>query len=213
MACGIGHATMPREISPALNLDADSYYNTLPQSVKRMVDEIRASKAAGQRRRPSARLVLKAPVPEPDWRPALLDKVAELVDENLTGRSDMCKQFAALLRRGLHVCGIQSRAMEGDAQYRREDGTWMTWSHAWVETSGGIIIDGNIDSLHENPVVGRGLDPAPYWGPRSDLPDDRRIPAGKRLNSTDENDPDVTSIWLPDLQSWIKGLQDQKLAR
>lgn len=200
----------PREISPAHNADVNEYLATQPSVVRDMVEGVRDQKTRGIRRRPSERLILMGPATQPDWRPKLLDRVAELVDENALGRSDMCSQFAALLRAGLFRMGIRASAMAGEVSYQRADGTWMTWKHAWVEISGDVIVDGNIDTLHENPLVGSGLDPAPYWGPRTSIPLDRRIPrAGKRVPKEEgEGDVDVVAVWLPDLNAWI----DQNLA-
>jgi hypothetical protein len=51
----------------------------------------------------------------------------------------------------------------------------FTWDHAGVRTSVGDLVDGNVDSLIENPVVPTGVKPAPYWGPAESLPKDRRL--------------------------------------
>ena len=50
-------------------------------------------------------------------RAALLDKVAEMVDENLSGRSEMCLQFAELLNLALRHLGFNSFAVLGTATY------------------------------------------------------------------------------------------------
>src|SRR4051812_47351385 len=99
---------MAREISPSSISDAATYYSGLSRPFQHVVDQIRASKEGGQRRRPSSRAIFVQPGPTPDWRPALLDKVAALVDENVFGRSEMCLQFAALLRSGLYLLGIKA---------------------------------------------------------------------------------------------------------
>jgi hypothetical protein len=195
---------MPREISPSTSHDVDKYYEAVSDSQRAFIDRIREEKKARTRRSPSTRATFAGPAPEPDWRPRLLDKIAELVDENLSGRSDMCRQFAALTRKALYAMGMQSRAYRGTASYQRADGTWMTWDHAWVVTNDDIVIDGNADSIQENPVVGGDIDPAPYWGPRRDLPRDRRIPAGRRFAPEEENDDDVVRVWWPDLKAWMK---------
>jgi hypothetical protein len=48
------------------------------------------------------------------------------------------------------------------------------WAHAWVRI-GEEVIDGNVDSLAENPVVPKAVWIAPYWGPIMQTPPDRRL--------------------------------------
>jgi hypothetical protein len=132
-------------------------------------------------------------------RAALLDKVADLVDENVAGRSDMCLQFAALLNLAFQHLGFDSRAVSGTAIYLSPKGKRIfTWHHAWVRV-GREVIDGNTDSLSENIMVPNGLQAAPYWGPIEDIP-------GRTLQQDGyvEADTDVSDVWWPDLKDWLE---------
>jgi hypothetical protein len=104
-----------------------------------------------------------------------LDRVADLVDENVMGRSDMCLQLADLLNRALAYMPFPSRAVVGMAIYYDSNGNeiWR-WHHAWVRV-GDEVIDGNIDILAENPLVPTSVSVSPYWGPLAAKPTDRRL--------------------------------------
>jgi hypothetical protein len=189
-----------REISPAMGMSVDECLNLAPE-IRPLVTEIRRQKEAGKRLRPSAALVDRSRMLTPDSRMKLLDRVAELVDENYAGRSEMCQQFAELLHRALTHMQFPSRWVMGTAIYygaKREE--VFRWNHAWVRV-GEEAIDGNVDSLIENPVVPKEVRVAPYWGPITQIPDGRRLREdhGAALPS----DVDVRGIWWPELKTWI----------
>jgi hypothetical protein len=137
----------------------------------------------------------------PECRRNLLDKIAALVDENYAGRSEMCQQFADLLHRALTHMQFPSRAIVGTAIYYDAKGKEVfRWIHAWVRV-GDEAIDGNVDSVIENPLVPDQVRVAPYWGPITE------VPAGRRLRGDHGSalpaDLDVDGIWWPDLKAWI----------
>jgi hypothetical protein len=96
-----------REISPALNASVEEYVSQMPPPLQGIISRIRAQKESDSRSRPSASLMDKSAVLTPVKRAALLDRVAELVDENVAGRSDMCLQFATDSKSGLEASRIQ----------------------------------------------------------------------------------------------------------
>jgi hypothetical protein len=190
-----------REISPAINASADEFLETLPSHAKLLVTEIRRQKQAGERLRPSSTLLDRSTLLTKAQREKLLDKVAALVDENLAGRSEMCLQFADLLYRALLHLRFPARPALGWAIYFAPDGQEIfRWQHAWVRI-GNEIVDGNVDSLSENPMVPKTVKIAPYWGPIAEVPSDRRLRAehGDSLPP----DGDVSGIWWPELKSWL----------
>ncbi len=127
-----------------------------------------------------------------------MDAVAALVDENLFGRSEMCIQFAALLQRALAHLGLPARTVVGWAIYYSDGHEIFRWKHAWVRV-GREVIDGNVDSLFENPTVPPAVNVAPYWGSISETPADRRLREdhGRALPA----DNDVSDIWWPELRA------------
>lgn len=128
----------------------------------------------------------------------LLDTIAKLVDENLFGRSEMCIQFALLLSIALCRLGYDAKAYKGKASYLKPDTTWFEWEHSWVIYN-DIIIDGNVDSMIENPTIPDGLDPSPYWGKLKDLPNDRKFDLENSKIIDSKIDSDL-GIWIPDLE-------------
>jgi hypothetical protein len=191
---------LKREISPATNATADEYLKVLPAGSQALIAEIRRQKAADSRPRPSGSLVGFSVVLTEPRRRALLDAVAALVDENLSGRSDMCQQFADLLHRALTHLSLTSRPVVGVAMYFSPDGKELfRWKHAWVRL-GDEVIDGNTDCLFENPRFPKTISAAPYWGPFKE-------PPGRRLReeygASLPVDTDVSEIWWPDLKDWL----------
>jgi hypothetical protein len=203
LAIVISDSAMPkkREISPAVNASADEYVSLLPPPLQGLISRIRAQKESDSRTRPSASLIDKSAMLTPEKRAALLDKVAELVDENVGGRSDMCLQFAGLLNLGLRHLGFNSFAVTGTATYLSAKGKRIhAWKHAWVRV-GRELIDGNTDSIAENPVVPTRVSAAPYWGPIQDLPAQRLL---EQDGFQVDDDPDVKGVWWPDLKDWLE---------
>ncbi len=190
-----------REISPAVNASADEFLNLLAPEARRIVVEIRRQKHASERSTPSPTLADRSALLTKAHRERLLDAVAALVDENLGGRSEMCYQFADLLHRALTYLKYPSKAVVGWAMYFSPDGQEIfRWRHAWVRI-GEEVIDGNVDSLSENPKVPKTVRVAPYWGPISLMPPDRRL--REERGATLPADGDVSDIWWPELRDWI----------
>jgi hypothetical protein len=190
-----------REISPAIGITVDDWVKRLPSEVRAVVDEIRRQKREGGRSRPSVTLMDRSALMTKPIRGQLLDAVACLVDENYAGRAEMCIQFAALLHRALSQLNFPSRPVVGTAIYYGGKGEELfRWKHAWVRI-GDEVVDGNVDSLPENPLVPKSVSVAAYWGPIAEVPADRRLreDRGGMLPA----DVDVDSIWWPELQRWI----------
>lgn len=190
-----------REISPVVGMSVDDCVKRLPESMRQLVDEIRRQKREDLRKRPSTTLIDRSETMTNTARAKLLDAVSALVDENYAGRAEMCLQFAALLNRALQHLHFPSRAVVGTAIYYGPNGEeiWR-WQHAWVRI-GDEVIDGNVDSLAENPLVPKVVSVAPYWGPIKDVPADRRL--RETHSETLKPDVDVDDIWWPELESWI----------
>jgi hypothetical protein len=191
-----------REISPELNVTPDAFFASMPASMQALVSTIRRQKVEGIRKRPSSTLLNQSKVLTALRRAALLDQVATLVDENLSGRSDMCEQFAVLLTLALRHLGMPARAVAGEALCFDAGGHEVfRWRHAWVRI-GSEVVDGNVDSLDENPAVPNVVRIAPYWGPISLTPRDRRL---RESHQRIGPDGDVSDIWWPDLRAWLDG--------
>ena len=165
-----------------------------------MAEAIRAGKRAGNRPRPSQTMLDTSAILSSKFRTNLVDRAAELVDENLFGRSDMCRQFAILVARGLNALGVSATPISGVAQYYVDDSLVHSWPHVWVR-AGNEAIDANVDSLYENPTIPHNIKCRPYWGPIKSVPRDRRLRAS--IPSIVEPDPDVDSIWWPELSLWV----------
>lgn len=166
-----------------------------------LVSQIRQEKMSGVRQRPSIALIDRSKFLRPSQRRCLLDKVAGLVDENLFGRAEMCVQFADLLQRALAYLGLPSRSVAGQAVYYANEKEIFRWDHSWVRIADEVV-DSNVDSLFENPVVPSEVKVAPYWGPIAETPTDRKLREnhGKRIPT----DKDVSEIWWPELHAWLK---------
>ncbi len=191
-----------REISPAVNMSADDFLLLAPEHQEK-VNLIRSHKVAGKRHRPSINLIDQSTLLDATFRAVLLDRVAGLVDENLFGRSEMCQQFALLLARALQFKGLAAQAVPGEAIYFAGGGLRVfSWEHAWVRI-GAEVVDGNVDSLFENPVVPKSVDCRPYWGPITAVPSDRKL--RQRQSSSVAADSDVSNIWWPELEAWLIG--------
>lgn len=190
-----------REISPAVNMNSDEFLLIAPEH-RDKVNLIRSQKAGGDRARPSTTLVDQSTLLDAAFRAALLDRVACLVDENLFGRSEMCQQFAVLLARALQFKGLNAQAIPGEAIYFADGSKVFSWEHAWVRI-GAEVVDGNVDSLFENPVVPKSVNCQPYWGPITAVPSDRKL--RPQQSSSVAEDPDVDNVWWPELEAWLIG--------
>lgn len=208
------HETMPsmREISPAVNCSAEDFLRVFPSEVHQLVAEIRRQKQEGLRILPSTSLLDHSTLLTRVYRHRLLDAVAALVDENLFGRSEMCLQFADLLCRALIHLGLPAKFVSGWAIYFTAAGQEVfRWKHTWVRVESEAI-DGNVDSLFENPTVPKGVKLAPYWGPIAQMPSDRRL--REERCSPLPPDQDVSDTWWPELRAWLdKELSPKLLAK
>jgi hypothetical protein len=181
-------------------MSVDEFIELAPE-IKPLVDEIRRQKQNGERTQPSTKLVDKSSLLT-DWhRKRLLDRIASLVDENYAGRSEMCQQFALLLDRALKHLQFPSRGVMGTSAYYSPDGREVfRWRHAWVRV-GEEVIDGNVDCLHENPLIPRTVRISAYWGPIQETPKDRLLREAHGLSLP--SDVDVDEIWWPELREWL----------
>jgi hypothetical protein len=153
------------------------------------------------RRLPSASLVDRSALLASEVRNRLLDAVASLVDENYAGRGEMCIQFADLLNRALNKLSFPARAVMGAAIYYDTKGNEIfRWKHAWVRL-GDEVVDGNVDSISENPLVPSSVRVAPYWGPIQGMPSDRRLQ--EHRSESIPPDEDVEQLWWPDLSKIV----------
>jgi hypothetical protein len=193
-----------REISPAHSVTVEEFLGYFPQEFRVIVESIRAQKLAKTRPAPSSSLIDKSAIANEALRSELLDRVAALVDENLAGRSEMCKQFALLLARALAELGHPARAVVGEATYFNEGKKLFSWRHAWVRI-GDEVIDGNVDILFENPMIPKSVSVRPYWGLASAIPSDRRLRQDHSSRVTE--DTDVSEIWWPELEVWLSQCQ------
>lgn len=189
-----------REISPAENISADEFLNTVSIDIKKFVEKIRKEKLSGNRPLPSQTLIDKSILLSATKRLKLLDKIALLVDENLFGRAEMCIQFSMLLYRALIYMGLPSKIISGSAMYFNDGVEIFRWEHTWVRIKDELI-DGNVDILYENPLIPQTINVSPYWGPVLMVPKDRRL--RENWNKLIPEDNDVENIWWPDLKIFI----------
>jgi hypothetical protein len=189
-----------REISPAHNATTDEFMAQAPDNFKRIVELIRHQKITKTRQLPSPSLIDKSNILTHEFRKQLIDKVADLVDENLAGRSEMCQQFSQLLAMALNKLGFPAKAVIGDSVYFINQKKVFSWKHSWVRI-GNEVIDANVDILHENPFIPKSVKIKPYWGSVSEVPSDRRL--HQDHSSKLAEDSDVNSIWWPDLEEWL----------
>ena len=70
----------------------------------------------------------------------------------------------------------------------------------WVRV-GDEVVDGNVDSLSENPMVPKTVTISPYWGPVKEILSDRRLREDR--NAALPEDGDVNNIWWPELRDWL----------
>jgi hypothetical protein len=189
-----------REISPAYNISSEEFLKRVPSKFLPLVNTIRNQKQVNERPVPSEHLIDSSGLLTSEIRYKLIDKVALLVDENLFGRAEMCKQFAVLLSRALQRLSLQSQPVSGIAIYYVDGQEIFRWNHAWVRI-GNEVVDANVDILAENPMVPETVQIKPYWGPVEKTPKDRmlRQDHSQRL----QGDSDVDNIWWPDLLDFI----------
>jgi len=129
--------------------------------------------------KPSTNLYLGQSVFDDEKRKQLLDAIATVLDDHdplKAGRHEMCMHFAILLRDTLNKAGYQAKVFWGIVRYYNNDdrSKYFGLHHAWVEV-GNEIIDGNADSLINNPIIDPDLciRPVAFWGIKSHVPEDR----------------------------------------
>lgn len=183
------------------NMSAEDILAFSSIEAKKHVLNIRKQKIKGLRPKPSTCLIDKSNLLDKLKRSMILDKIANLVDENLFGRSEMCIQFADLLQRTLVYLQIDAKPIIGKAIYYLDRKEIFQWEHAWVQTDNEII-DGNIDSTFENPFVPKELNLKPYWGSVANIPNDRKFQKDSSLVFPYDDD-DVKNIWWPELKNWL----------
>lgn len=190
-----------REILPIDGINSTEYMSMHSTATKELILDIRQQKQTASRPKPSTYLIDRSTILSSESRCKLLDKAAELVDENITGRSDMCWQFAQLLSNALNFLNCPAKVVIGTAMYLDSKGRKVyQWEHAWVR-SGKEVIDANVDILIENPMVPKHISIAPYWGPINLTPKDRTLKPNNAL--TLPFDSDVESLWWPEYRDWI----------
>lgn len=185
-----------RELSPIVGVSVKTYVRSLPEHLSSYLRKLRRQKRTRTRPKPSNYMVGRSSILTEKLRGEVVDKVASLVDERLFGRHEMCKQFAVLIERALIELGYDAKAVIGIASY--ENG--FQWEHSWVLVENELI-DGNADSMNENPLVKKGNYPAPYWGLKDEIPSNRSFTVKTTEN---EHDPDVEELWWPELKVWLK---------
>jgi len=161
--------------------------------------KIEEDKLSGNRALPHDNSILGDSIIPTEIQEELLDIVAIIVDQNQFGRSDMCMQFAVLLSEALKEMGHDAEVATGRGVYNSstDPSEKFEWDHSWVEL-GDEIIDGNVDSLPENPAVGfdTSIKPTSFWGAKSDLPIDRKLIKKDTLSYED------LKLRDPDLERW-----------
>ena len=63
------------------------------------------------------------------------------------------------------------------------------------------VVDGDMDCLSENPRVPKTVSIRPYWGPVTQVPDDRLL--REEHGAALPPDVDVDGIWWPELEKWM----------
>lgn len=154
-----------------------------------LINKILEDKKTGNRSKPSSKLKLGRSKIKDQLRRDVVDVVGGIVDQNLFGRSEMCVLFAILLGDALKKLNMSPKIIIGKGTYidSQNPNNSFTWDHAWVLVDDEIV-DGNVDSMIENPVVPIGIEPVNYWGLKENLPNDRKLVPDKEID-----------------EEWIKG--------
>ena len=162
------------------------------------LQKVLADKKNGVEHKPSLLLIDKSHLLTSDKRKTIIDIAAKYVNQNIYGRNEMCLQFAILVKFLLKEEGISSKIIEGKAKYSNGN-LKHEWNHFWLVTENNDLIDGNIDSLPDNPNPPEGLRPLNYWGALSEIPNDRLLLPNKEFSEQDEAtleiQDDETIIW------------------
>lgn len=181
---------------------------SLKKNIDEILKKITQEKGSGNRSKPSEKLVSGKSKLSDKLRRELLDIIAEIVDQNPFGRSDMCVYFAILLRDALIKWGLSAKAILGKATYFSSDQKF-TWDHGWVIFDNELI-DGNVDSMIENPMIPDNIHPSNYWGLIDELPKDRKFDIDKEIDEQWEKvntEYKVLVVWRKQLFSKIKNIE------
>ncbi len=95
-------------------------------------------------------------------------------------------------------------AVKGKAAYPGEGKDDFTWDHAWVAYD-SVVVDGNVDSMTENPMVPDEVHPQCYWGPVADASGRKLATSTSPLSPTESDDEDHR-IWWPELEAWLRDM-------
>ncbi len=140
-----------------------------------IANKIIQEKQQGNRNKPSQYLKIDSADLLENEIKVILDMVGYTCDQCFPlGRSTACIYFAVLLKNVLNeLFDKDAKALVGKAHYYDNEGTpKFSWDHGWVEYSDQIV-DGNVDSMRENPKVPDTIRPKNYWGLKPSTPKDR----------------------------------------
>ncbi|MEI7501740.1 MAG: SEC-C domain-containing protein [Paludibacter sp.] len=149
------------------------------------ISGISKQRETNSRHKPSQKIIDISNLLSIEKRKSIIDISAQYVDNNWCGRSEMCLQFAILVKNLLRKEGIKSKIIEGKATYFYQDSNF-SWNHFWLVTENSELIDCNIDSLPENPYCTEVLMAKNYWGPLNSIPEDREYSEKKEFTENDE---------------------------
>lgn len=155
---------------------SDSGEIDIEREVK-IATKIIEEKRTGNRKKPSQYLSIESADLSDNEIKVLLDLVGHTCDQFFPlGRSTACIYSAILLRNALReLYGKNVQALVGKAKYYDDKGNQkFEWGHGWLEYDNQIV-DGNIDSLSENPKAPDDIRPKNYWGVKSSTPKDRKF--------------------------------------
>lgn len=115
----------------------------------------------------------------------------------------MCVLSAIFLGDALKKLNMNPKVIIGKGTFinSQNPNNSFTWDHAWVLVDDEII-DGNVDSMIENPAVPIGIEPVNYWGLVDDLPSDRKLLIDKEI----DEDWIRKNTSYDELQRWRKQL-------
>jgi hypothetical protein len=152
------------------------------QQTKTFLEKIISERRDGTRRLPSNYLTINNEIYSrftTKTKKELLDFTASIVDHHSTGRSERGVDFARLLAFILGKLGFKVEVILGLATYSDANKSFVWkesesgYSHAWLLFEGDELIDGNADSMSENPYFSLNLNPQAFWGSKDELPADR----------------------------------------
>jgi hypothetical protein len=175
-----------------------------------LFEMILKQKEEGSRPFPSNRLMTNGNFLDEYTRNVLVDLCAVAVDNNWCGRSEMCIYFSCLMRYALRLLGYKAEVHIGEATYYSKEtpDIRFTWEHSWVVYN-ETLIDGNVDTMIENPYVPKGIDPDPYWGDIDKVPTYREFKTKRLLLVEQELDEldDTYLEWKRKVKPYLKAHQ------